>query len=86
VNVTDIRSLDEVTDEELQKRLGDLEAALRKDYPDEGYDVAAWVHMRLIGQGYELRAEVPPSRTIEGLQEVFNREYAARFGRKPMVR
>jgi N-methylhydantoinase A/oxoprolinase/acetone carboxylase beta subunit len=78
-----VRACADLTDATVAEVLNGLEVDLRRDNQDYPYSARAWVHMRLIGQGYELRVPVPDNRSIKGLQEAFVAEYRAHFGRDP---
>jgi N-methylhydantoinase A len=82
-SATRLRPMDEVTDDELRSRLGQIEDKLRAEHPDEQFTSTAWVQMRLIGQGYELPIDVPEERTVSSLAFAFDSEYTARYGRPP---
>jgi N-methylhydantoinase A len=85
LRVTELMPLEELSDDGLHARLRQLEAGLREKAgePSPSFSVNAWVHMRLHGQGYEVRVPVESPHSIEGLSRAFDREYEARFGRAP---
>jgi N-methylhydantoinase A/oxoprolinase/acetone carboxylase beta subunit len=60
-----------------------MEGEVRQRERLPGGTAAAWLSIRLRGQGYELRVRVPDECTVRGVEEAFQREYTARFGRPP---
>jgi N-methylhydantoinase A len=82
--VTDVVRFDTLTDSSLQERLAAMATELATDR-EPGGTMTAWLSLRLMGQGYEVRVRMPEAPTLDEVRSEFEREYAVRFGRKPFA-
>jgi N-methylhydantoinase A len=84
LSVTEVMPLDELTHEDLGRRLAQLDAQLADDADEEAAgQIVHFLDVRLRGQAYEIRVRVPDDGRIDSLRGLFDVEYEARFGRAP---
>lgn len=83
--VTEVALLADLGASGVQTRLEAMRRTLAESVTDLGDDLEsrAVLHLRLRGQAYELRVDVPDPLTVESLVAGFRAEHERRFGRPP---
>jgi len=84
-SVAQIVQLEDLTPDELRRRLLAVEGELRSGQTENGAAMTATHHlnMRVQGQAYDVELPVTPEAPLDGLVHAFRREYEVRFGRPP---
>jgi N-methylhydantoinase A len=82
--VTEIHLLGSLSLEEIESRLDAIERSLPESaFPAHDITVLRQLHMRIRGQAYEVKVEMPAPLSHDALAQAFRSSYVERFGLQP---